>query len=175
MCSGPVQSNSSVHSLVLCLSSRSLCATWRLGICSSFPGKLRSGDVNSWSGLYQGQLPLFEPGARRTRGQRCNWNPPTTNCDHWGFTHANKVFRMDMSFWKKNVHCVYSFYWLSIDLCWLLTLGTFWGRTGEGRMIVPLYYWNSVLLRPDESFCTCLFLLVLFPVCLFDFPSVGEV
>lgn len=61
---------------------------------------------------------------------------------------------------------MYSFYWLSIDLCWLLTLGTFWSRTGEGRMIVPLYYWNSVLLRPDESFCTCLFWFCFLFVCL---------
>ncbi len=107
--------------------------------------------TNSWSCLYQSQLTQpcaigpscamifgLSRGGGSTRGQQCNGDHQLSmNCDQWRVIHISKVYQMDMSLLKCALYVFY-FYWLSIDLCWLLTLGMFWGGMGERRKVVPV-------------------------------------
>lgn len=132
--------------------------------------------TNSWSCLYQSQLTQpcaigpscamifgLRRGGGSTRGHQCNGDHQLSS-ELWPMksdSYKQRVYQMDMSLLKCALYVFY-FYWLSIDLCWLLTLGMFWGEQERGGRLSP-YYWNSVLLRPDESFRICFCFICFFP------------
>lgn len=85
------------------------------------------------------------------------------NCDQWRVIHISKEFIEWTWVYKKCALYVFYFYWLSIDLCWLLTLGMFFGGTGDRarRKVVP------ILLK--QCFCSGLMNLSVFVFVLFVF------
>lgn len=104
-----------------------------------------------------------QAGGGSTRGHQCNGNYQLSS-ELWPMksdSYKQRVYQMDLSLLKCALYVFY-FYWLSIDLCRLLTLGMFWGEQERGGRLSP-YYWNSVLLRPDESFRICFCFICIFP------------
>lgn len=131
--------------------------------------------------LRQQQLITFVP--KPARAASCSWSLPCNGSSRpgggscwlrsgikWTVTNGGRL-RKEFPEWtrgsKKCSLYVFYFYWPSMDLCWLLTLGSFRGKHEWGGRWSP-YYWNSVLLRPDESFRTCFFYYYFF-----YFPWVG--